>query len=194
MFGRKIKITLITFLMLIMTFISGCSINITDLGDYEASDFDIGKVLGIPESLDTVATNTLEEIVQAIEAEDKDAIKGLFSEHALEQAEDIDAQIDKLFTFYKGIMTSHDDGTNATAEGSGFNGSEDIISEVRGYYEVETSEDTYLIKFDYLVKCMTPSREGLHNISIIQKSYFEQDENYKKFGTGKAGVFVVTEE
>ena len=145
-------------------------------------------------TLDGKSDAMFEEIIEALENEDRETIKGFFSEYSIEHAEDIDSQIDELIAFYQGEMTEYDSQGHDTSEGVGFNGSEDIISEVRGRYTFKTTENEYLFELDLCPSCMVPEKEGLYNINIIEKSYYEQDENYRKFGTGRPGAFITKEE
>lgn len=49
-----------------------------------------------------IAEATLEEFIEAVEADDSEAIKGMFAEDALAQIDDIDSEIDAFIQFYHG--------------------------------------------------------------------------------------------
>lgn len=55
-----------------------------------------------PFKKDRVFNAAVDAFLAAVDARDSDAIKALFSPNALEQAEDIDGEIEKLFAFYPG--------------------------------------------------------------------------------------------
>ena len=50
----------------------------------------------------------LEQLIDAIENQDKDAVEGLFSSQALDLATDIDQQMSELFDFFQGTVESWD--------------------------------------------------------------------------------------
>ena len=51
---------------------------------------------------DKIADATLEEFIEAVEADDREAIKAMFAEDALAQIDDIDSEIDAFIRFYHG--------------------------------------------------------------------------------------------
>lgn len=55
-----------------------------------------------PFKKDRVFNAAVDAFLAAVDARDKDAVKALFSPRALEQAEDLDGEIEKLFAFYPG--------------------------------------------------------------------------------------------
>lgn len=52
------------------------------------------------------ADTRLEQIIDAIKNEDKDSLKKMFSQQALDKADDLDGQIDSLFEFVQGNIES----------------------------------------------------------------------------------------
>lgn len=91
----KNKIVLSVLLATLLC-LSGCAAQTvqTQAGNIEKKFYPFKK--------DRVFNAAVDAFLAAVDARDKDAVKALFSPRALEQAEDLDGEIDKLFAFYPG--------------------------------------------------------------------------------------------
>ena len=63
-----------------------------------------GEIVGrfFRDADDKIAYKRLEQVIEAIENHDEDALKAMFSERALEEAEHFDEGMDYLFAFFQG--------------------------------------------------------------------------------------------
>lgn len=137
-----------------------------------------------------IAETRLQEIIQALENEDKEGLKSMFSLKAIEEAEDIDAGIDYITALYKGNIISKD----LAQEGSASINDGGKTSEVKSFYTVTTDVDEYIIFFiDQLVDTKNPNNLGLYMLQIIKLS---DREKYFDWGsdTRCAGIYRPTEE
>ena len=105
-------------------------------------------------------------VTDALDNRDKTAIRALFSQQALGQADNIDAQIDALLEFFQGKITSqyyrNDDGSPATYED--INGTEQT-KELQGYRYVHTDKRKYLFLVFYeAVDTTHPENVGLFTL------------------------------
>lgn len=91
----KNKIVL-SILLATLLCLSGCAAQTvqTQAGNIEKKFYPFKK--------DRVFNAAVDAFLAAVDARDKDAVKALFSPRALEQAEELDGEIDKLFAFYPG--------------------------------------------------------------------------------------------
>ncbi len=91
----KNKIVL-SILLATLLCLSGCAAQTvqTQAGNIEKKFYPFKK--------DRVFNAAVDAFLAAVDARDKDAVKALFSPRALEQAEDLDGEIEKLFAFYPG--------------------------------------------------------------------------------------------
>ncbi|SEL02772.1 protein of unknown function, partial [Pseudobutyrivibrio ruminis] len=62
---------------------------------------------------DEVAENMIESVVSGINNHDANSIKCVFSESALDNAEDIDASIDELYDFLGEPIVSYEEGNGS---------------------------------------------------------------------------------
>ena len=108
------------------------------------------------------ADSMAESIITAVEAQDREALRTLFSEQVLTEADDIDQGMDYLFSLYGGEYLSIECRGNAGADHIG-KGIEMAI--VRGSYHIETTRGTYRLDFTlYLIDEANPAKEGRSEI------------------------------
>ncbi len=109
----------------------------------------------------------IESIVSAIEGEDKEALKALFSTNVLEEADDLDAGIDAVFEFIKGDILFWDAGALHGSR-SYEEGKKSFM--LRYQFELVTDEDSYKFSLiDYPVDTIESDNKGLYAL-YIQKS------------------------
>lgn len=129
------------------------------------------------------------QIITFIETEDAEGIKSLMAPTALEQIEDIDGEIKKLFDFYEGSMTYSDSSGGSTGEEVRDGLKRTLISDT---WDVETDVKTYSLSFiwyrnDYLV----PGNKGVQVITLCEAdteiSLYPVNSNLDKMD---AGIYV----
>ena len=134
-----------------------------------------------------IADEAFETLIEAVESGDSEAIKEMFAEDALEQIDDIDAEIEDFIEFYEGTMTSSDDwGCSSSISSCGEDG---YYRQVGGFYKVETTEGAYRIKFTLNESAPEESHEGIYDLGIIEEDSFE--EKWKEFGSDMPGIYIV---
>ena len=131
-----------------------------------------------------IADTRFQEITEALENKDKEALKKLFSPNALKEAKEIDGSIDYIMNFYKEKLKS----MKGTQSGSGSNDHGKKTSELNGFYRVTTDNDKYIIFFVDNIK--DTENVGLYMLQIIKES---DREKYFDGGGDKtrcAGIFI----
>ena len=137
-----------------------------------------------------IAETRLEEIINALENNAKEILKNMFSTNALEEADDIDNNIDYVMNFYKGTIISKE----GSRQGLDSNSDGIIKSELKGFYRVTTDKEKYIIFFiDQLVDTENTDNVGLYMLQIIK---LEDREKYFDWGneTRCAGIFRTSDE
>lgn len=109
----------------------------------------------------------LEQMIKAINGEDKDALKEIFSEQALNEAVDLDGCMDYLFGFVQGNIESweaivHGATTETIDHGSN-------IKKSSSWYYVNTKEQKYLVFFlDCTIDTDDPKNVGVYMLQVIK--------------------------
>lgn len=132
-----------------------------------------------------MADTRFQAIVDALEKEDEEGLKNMFSSNALKNAEDIDGGIAYIIDFFEGEIVSTD---------GGYTTSESIDHGEKTYelecsYKVITDRGNYSFYFiDQLVDTENPDNEGLYMLEIIKES---DDEEFFYWGDGErcAGIY-----
>ena len=110
-----------------------------------------------------IGAECFEKVIEAIENQDSTALKSLFSDKALKEAQNMDKAIEELFDFYQGYMLSSDDGGGLgvfgeqNADGRGF-----VTKEMVSMWDVETSEK----KYHFAIRSFVQDNEFLDNIDV----------------------------
>lgn len=127
----------------------------------------------------------LEQVLEAIKNEDKDALKSMFSQTALEEAEDFDDRMEYLFSFFQGEVVSW--------ERFAFNVSERINHgkmTKRNYvwYKVNTDQQEYYMYFvQWTVDTEHPENVGIYALRVVKA---EDDERlFCYYQDMEAGIF-----
>lgn len=116
-----------------------------------------------------------DEIIKALDNQDADAIKSLFSNDTIAQVVDIDEKITEYVAFYKGTFISYNSksGSESGMMGDYFN----------HWYEITTDEDEYVIYFEFTSRDEAFEKEnrkvvsdkiGLHAIVILKKELADE--------------------
>ncbi len=121
-----------------------------------------------------LTNNQTEQLLLAIENEDKDSIRKMFSEYAISKSENFDGDIENLFEYFRGELISFN--KNGTYVPYMESGSEGIMKLVDYQNVVRTSEDTYLLTTRYyIVDTVTHDNVGIYSLNILNL------EEYRKY-------------
>ena len=113
------------------------------------------------------ADNRMEEIVSAIKEEDSEAMKAMFSSKAQDESEELDQEIEEMFTFIEGDITKWKNDQWSSDE-SIKHGKR--TQQLRSFYIVETDKEIYeFFIIDYPKDTIEQENEGLYTINICIK-------------------------
>jgi hypothetical protein len=118
---------------------------------------------------DKLADKRFQEILDALNKKDHQALKNLFSPNAVKAAPNIDGYIESLMYLYKGKMISNSGGCYG---GSGENDHGAKTYEAQYKYQVTTNVDKYVVLFDdILIDTESPDNVGLKRLEIFKDIY-----------------------
>jgi len=168
------KILVIILIYIIMLFSNSCVLRST-LFDDSGQKADI----------------RLKQIIEAINNDDKDSLKSMFSEQALNESSDIDERINYLFDFINGEINNwetitHGSGTESIDHGKRTKNS-------CSWYYIDTDSEKYFIAFlEYLIDTENPEKIGLYMIYVVKA---EDEGQFRGFGpdTRYAGIYTPEE-
>lgn len=148
------------------------------------------------DSDDTKANARLEQVIESIKKKDKDAVKSLFSQKALSEADDFVGSMDDLFDFFQGKVDSWAKSSGPTVSESNDYGH--ITKEVSSYYYVNTDKQKYFFLLrDYPVDTDHPDNVGLYLLLVVKAEDREKiyDRNQKILYDGDqkishAGIYI----
>lgn len=130
----------------------------------------------------------LEQTIEAIKGKDKDSLKMMFSEQALNEAEDLDERTEYLFDFVQGDIESWETIVHGATTESIDHSSE--IKKSSSWYYVNTDEQKYLFFFlEYITDTDYPENVGLYMLQVIKAE--DKDAQFDGGGpaTRCAGVY-----
>lgn len=136
------------------------------------------------DSLDKLAEKRCEDIVAALENKDSSAIKAMFSQKAIEEAEDLDDEIEYIIEHYEGSLKSFK-GTTSTEEN--INGKSKKTT-VKADYTVITDKQTYVLFFVEVSNTDDETENGIYRLWLSKES--EKDAYYGHFD---AGIYIPEE-
>lgn len=136
------------------------------------------------DSLDKIAEKRCEDIVAALENKDSSAIKAMFSQKAIEEAEDLDDEIEYIIEHYEGSLKSFK-GTTSTEEN--INGKSKKTT-VKADYTVITDKQTYVLFFVEVSNTDDETENGIYRLWLSKES--EKDAYYGHFD---AGIYIPEE-
>ncbi|MCL2164694.1 MAG: DUF5104 domain-containing protein [Oscillospiraceae bacterium] len=114
---------------------------------------------------DELADARLEQLIEFINNKDKDSIKAVFSEQALNEAKDIDDGADYLFTLIDGNIETWEK-IGGSIDETGDYGHKTIKSRFR--YDVYTDKEQYLFSIlEYTQNDDHPENVGVYCLKII---------------------------
>lgn len=120
-----------------------------------------------------IANEYLEKIIEAVQNQDRDALKSMFSNNVLKEVQNMDESIDELFDFYQGYMVSVADSVGPSVKGENHRG---IVKKVIQIYRtVETSEKKYHIAIRAVVQdTKFPDNVGLDALYIVETDKLDE--------------------
>ena len=116
---------------------------------------------------DQKADARLEQLIKAIDNKDKDAVKDIFSEQALNETEDIDERIEYLFGLMPDKVDSWESSGGLIIETMANHGH--IVEEVKSFYRVDSAGQEYMFfLLDYTIDNKNPGNVGLYTLRVIR--------------------------
>ena len=110
----------------------------------------------------------LEQVIESINNKDKESLAALFSERSLQEAPDLDENIDALFSFIQGPIEGWEKKSGPTVFETTNYGNE--VKEVNSYFYITTSEQEYFFLFqDYPVYTGHPDNVGLYLLLVVKE-------------------------
>lgn len=129
----------------------------------------------------------MEQIISAIKDKDKETLKLLFSEQALDEAIDFDSEIDSLFDFIQGDIDSWERDGLGSDESIDY-GKKSLM--IRFAITINTDKDDYvLFVIDYNVDTKNPDNQGVYMLEVSKSSYSGEWESWQK--RMHAGISIV---
>jgi hypothetical protein len=112
------------------------------------------------------ADDMMYRITVAMDNRDEAALKELFSELAIGESDDMDAQIANLFDFYEGKMISYE----RYGPGSHSEKNEDMYyKKIFASYDIQTDSEAYRMTFEFCtIDSEHPDNLGILSIYIIK--------------------------
>ena len=112
------------------------------------------------------AERILLEILDALEKKDGEALKNMLSEEAIENAEDLDEDIQYVLDFYQGTHTEYTIG--GITSGGSYRYGELVEYSIQTRFEVTTDVKSYVIAIGgNIIDEKNPEKAGLNCIQIV---------------------------
>ena len=109
-----------------------------------------------------------EAVFEALKNNDKDALKAMFSEQGISDAEDFDGNLDNLFVFIQGELVSWEEITGLAVEESNDHGH--VTKKVETSFYIYTDKEKYCIDLEeFPIDTDHPENVGLY-LFIIAKA------------------------
>jgi len=111
----------------------------------------------------------MDQIISALKDRDSAALKSLFSEKALDETNDIDSEIIRLFDFFQGEIESWEKDGWASSESVRY-GKKSLM--IRFEFDIKTDIDAYtFFVMDYNTDTINRSNEGVFMLEVSKSSY-----------------------
>jgi hypothetical protein len=123
---------------------------------------------------DTKAETRMEQIIEAVGNRDKDALRAMFSEQALKDAEDLDERMDWLFDFVDGdiVFWKQNIGSVNASNSHGIK-----TKESRYWFFVNTDAEEYTFQLvEYTVDTEHPENVGLYMLQVYKPKDVSKEE------------------
>ncbi len=113
-----------------------------------------------------IAQEKFEEILDAIQSENKDELTSLFSDDSLNKARAFDAAAEELFEYFEGVVESYDyvgPFVETTKENN------QVVQIMEFSCEVKTTKCEYRIAFQYIIRdTENADRVGVQSLYVIK--------------------------
>lgn len=131
----------------------------------------------------------MEQLIEAIKREDKDALKAMFSKQALSEADDFDGNLNTLFNYIQGeIQSWKSTGAYSFPEEKNADGNSNHKKEAQSTYVFTTSKQEYHVAiYEYTIDTANPDNVGLYSLCIISAKD-NKDSEFVYWGNRKAGI------
>ena len=108
----------------------------------------------------------MDAVLSALQEQDKEALRGLFSEYTLSETKGFDRTIEDLFAYYQGkVVSVHDWGTHTSEERDEDMRKHDLYLS----YDITTSDQVYRFAVHYCaMNDYAPEQEGICSLYIIK--------------------------
>jgi len=129
---------------------------------------------------DEIIDERFQQIVDAIENHDTDALISMFSKQSLMQVVDFEEQITSLFEFIQGDIDSWKrTGGPGVSEGKNDDGSGRVWKEMSATYNIQTSTQKYHVSFKEITKdSQNFDKVGMSSLCIINAEDWHEEYNY----------------
>lgn len=115
---------------------------------------------------DKKADARMEQLLEIIKNKDKDTLKAMFSKKAVNEANDIDSDIEYLFEFFQGNVDSWEQDRFTSGTSSEY-GKKSI--KLVSWYTVATDKGKYIFfVIDYSKDTINPDNKGLYILRVNQ--------------------------
>jgi len=129
-----------------------------------------------------IANKKFEQIFEAINNKDIDALRGMFSKTTLNETDNIDEDINSLYDFIEGNVVTWNRIAGPTTFDTFDYGEK--IKDMQTSYEIETSEGKYSFAIqDFIVDTANPDNVGIYSMYIINTK--DIDEQFAYWGDGE---------
>lgn len=127
-----------------------------------------------------------EQIIAALQAKDREALKSLFSKKALDEVNDFENDVDYLFELLQGNVESWTKDGWASDE-SMTHGKRSLM--IRFSFDVKTEKDVYhFFVVDYNTDTINPDNQGVYMLELIKFTDEKDLESWQD--RMRAGVYI----
>lgn len=160
----------------LVIFTSGCGANLADVNRTAKSD-------------DEIANETVELIIEAIENKDAAALTAMFSPEVLDtmDMELFGEKAEELFSVWSGNMVEYDGELSTSKETISGN----VIREITGFYDIETTETMCHLLFMSTVQDEgNENAEGISMIVYVSDELRQSEGFYWQYGNREPGIYI----
>jgi hypothetical protein len=118
----------------------------------------------------------IEQILDAIKDKDRETLRSLFSQKALEEAKEFDDGIDYLFGFFQGNIDSWERDKWSSGDKIEYGKRSEML---RSWYIVTTDEERYIFfVIDFTIDTINPNNAGLYTLCVMKEEDRETQFGY----------------
>jgi hypothetical protein len=128
----------------------------------------------------------LEQVLEAINNEDKESLESMFSKQALDEANDFDGSTDYLFEFFQGEDTTWERNGGPSVYETDDHGHK--TKKINSMYYVNTDKQKYIFYLiEWTVDSDHPDNIGLYTLRVIKAE--DRETQFCKYQDMKAGIY-----